>query len=135
MNLNQHRRPILIGLVLTGVALLFGPSVVDQGKSSATGINPVSNALSDLPSASDAPAQASPDLPAASPIDIVKSEDEMLQTSHKSRFDRPQITRAARHGWVRLPGEVSSAIEKATMLPEKMAADAPLTLTIILNRT
>ena len=44
-------------------------------------------------------------------------------------------TRDSRKGMVRLAGEVPSALARATRLPEKMAADAPLTLTIILKHT
>src|SRR5437588_10866603 len=45
----------------------------------------------------------------------------------------PNDPRDSRKGMVRLAGEVPSALAKATRLPEKMAADAPLTLTIILK--
>src|SRR2546430_15424479 len=51
----------------------------------------------------------------------------------KDSFSPAQSTHS-RKGWVRLPGEVPTALARSTRLPVKIAADATLTLTIILKR-
>ncbi len=63
-------------------------------------------------------------------------KDETTTAPNNFLYDRSAPAQAShsRKGWVRLPGEVPAALARSTRLPVKIAADATLTLTIILKR-
>jgi kumamolisin len=66
---------------------------------------------------------------------ISKPLPDSAATSGREPINDLPLPRDSRKGWVRLPGEVPSALARATRPPEKMPADVPLTLTIILKHT
>ncbi|PYS59235.1 MAG: hypothetical protein DMF74_21910, partial [Acidobacteria bacterium] len=112
---------LVIAMILFGTLLNFG------WPNPSEAYTKTKNTTTDLPSDLFADQSVNNGIDRALPastttaaIDIVKS-------------NTPNHDRDSGKAWVRLPGEVPSALSGATKLPERMAADAPLTLTIILK--
>ena len=104
---------LVIAMILFGTLLNFG------WPNPSEAYTKTKNTTTDLPSDLFADQSVNNGIDRALPatttaaIDIVKS-------------NAPNHDRDSGKAWVRLPGEVPSALSGATKLPERMAADAPL---------
>ena len=125
-SLAAESMPVLQPLTKNPVTALR--SSLSSSKAIAISVDAASQAQPGAGSATEPPPKKS------SPLDRVAATTAAPQESaSKKKTARKRIKDAGK--LVRLTGEVPAALAKATKLSEKIPADTPLTLTIVLNRT
>src|ERR1700674_1352839 len=121
----RFRMAPLVALILTSLALLvYAPPLNSERVA-----GPLGSFLTASSQSHASPGRGAPDQAVHLGQDAQKDGPKSLIVDSKAQQPAP------REGWMRLRGEVPTVVARATPLPDKIAGDSTLTLTIILKHS